>query len=167
MPVEVAMRFGEILLDMGFVSQEQLEVSLKEQEYSLKTVQYSEPLGNILLRNGIITEEQHEKALLRYFQQLANDMEQPAYVRETAKVATHAFESKSGGEKLSEESKITLLKKIHEHEEKIAQFEKSISTLSKLEQKRVIVETIEKENREIQSLIHKIEVLKQDIEKFS
>lgn len=161
------MRFGEILLDMGFISQEQLEVSLKEQEYSLKTVNYSEPLGNILLRNGIITDDQHEQALLRYFQQLADDNDQPSYVRETAKVAVKAFASKSGGEKLSEESKITLLKKIHEYEEKIVQFEKSITTLSKLEQKRVIVETIEKENREIQSLIRKIEVLKQDIEKFS
>ena len=161
------MKFGEILLELGYVNQQQLDVALKEQEYNLKTVEYSEPLGNILLRNGIINEDQHVQALLNYFKQLADDLEQPSYVRETAKVALKAMETKSGDEKLSVESKITLLKKIHEYEEKIVQFEKSINTLSKLEQKRVIVETIEKENKEIQSLIKKIEILKKDIEKFS
>ena len=161
------MLFGEVLLSMGIVSQAQLDLVLKEQEYNLKTVEYSEPIGNILLRNGIITEEQHLHALLRYFKELASDGTEPSYVRETAKVAIKSIETAETENKLSDESKITLLKKIHEYEEKITQFEKSINTLSKLEPKKVILDTIEKEHKEIDNLIKKIEILKTDIEKFS
>lgn len=161
------MRFGEILLELGYINQHQLDMALKEQEYNLKTVEYSEPIGNILLRNGIIDEDKHLKSMIEYFKRLSVANEEPSYVRETAKVALKAIESTSSDEKLSEESKITLLKKIHEYEEKIAQFEKSIGTLSKLEPKKVIVETIDKENKEIQNLISRIEILKKDIEKFS
>ena len=160
------MRFGEVLIELGFITQEQLDIALKEQEYNLQTIQYSEPIGNILLRNGVITEKQHDQALLEYFKRLSQDETQPAYVKETAKVACKAMMIKETEGKLSEESKLALLKKIHEYEEKIAQYEKSINTLSKLEPKKVILETIEKENKEIQNLIKKIEIIKKDVEKF-
>jgi len=161
------MRIGEIMLKMGIISEEQLEETINEQKKNRKKSRYEEPVGNILLRKGIITEEQLDKALLEYFKYLMNDNEQPPYVRETAKVATWAMERKSTGERLSEESKLTILKKIHEYEEKIAYLEKSIQNLSNLEQKKVIVETIEKENKEIKQLLKKIDILRKDMEKFS
>lgn len=160
------MRIGEVLLDMGIINSHQLDIALREQEYNLKSVGYSEPLGNILLRNAIITEEQQGKALVQYFKKLSEDSEQPAYVRETAKVAYNAMNQKGDGA-LSQETKMIILQKISEYEEKIGQFEKSITTLNKMEEKKVIVETIEKEKREIDKLIKKIETIRQDLEKFS
>lgn len=161
------MKFGEVLLKLGIINEHQLDVALKEQEYNTKTVGYSEPIGNILLRNGIISEEQHSDGLIEYFKLLSEDEKEPSYVRETAKVAFKAMQSKGVEGTISEETKMIILQKINEYEEKIAQFEKSIQTLGKMEQKRVIVETIDKEKREIDKLINKITSLRKDLEKFS
>lgn len=161
------MKFGEVLLGMGLINEHQLDLALKEQEYNTKTVGYSEPLGNILLRNGIINEEQHSQGLVQYFKILSENESEPSYVRETAKVAFKAMQKETGEGSISEETKMIILQKINEYEEKIAQFEKSINTLSKMEQKRVIVETIDKEKREIEKLISKITVLRRDLEIFS
>lgn len=160
------MKFGEVLLEMGGISTQQLELALKEQEYNLKTVGYSEPIGNILLRNGLISEAQHEEALVQYFKVLAEAHDQPAYVRETAKIAYQAIEKRTENS-LSEETKMLILRKMNEYEEKIGQFERSISTLNKMEKKKVIEETIDKEKKEIEKLLRKIEALKTDLEKFS
>jgi rubrerythrin len=160
------MKFGEVLLEMGLITPHQLDVALREQEYNLKSVGYSETIGSILLRNGVITEEQHQNALMKYFQFLSEDEEQPSYVRETAKVALRAV-SQQGENSLSEETKMIIIQKVNEYEEKINQFEKSINTLSKMEQKRVITETIEKEKKEIEKLISKIDILRNDLEKYS
>ena len=138
-----------------------------EQEESRKNSQYEEPLGNIMIRKGVISEEQLDKALVEYFKYLAADPQEAAYVRETAKVAMKALDRKSSSDRLSEESKLTMLRRIHEYEEKIAYLEKSIRNLSSMEQKKVIVETIDKENKEIQQLLHRIEILRKDLEKFS
>ena len=161
------MMIGEIMVKMGFISEEQLQVVIREQKESRESSEYVETIGNILLRKGVISEEQHNLALVDYFKFLANDEGQPPYVKETAKVAMRAIERKSNNEKLSEETKLTVLKKIHEYEEKIAYDEKSINALSKLEPKKVIMDTIEKEKKEIKSLLQKIDVLKKDLERFS
>lgn len=161
------MRFGEVLLKSGYINDHQLDLALKEQEYNLKTIGYSEPIGSIMLRNGIIDEETHEKALIDYFRILSEDEEEPSYVRETAKIAYRAMQKETGEGQLSEETKMIILQKISEYEEKITQFEKSIATLSKMEQKRVIVDTIAKEKREIEKLINRIEILRKDLEIFT
>ncbi len=106
------MRIGEIMLKMGIITDEQLEKVIKEQELNREKSGYQEPVGNILLRMGIIREEQLDKSLIAYFQYLINDNEQPLYVRETAKVAMRSMERKSNGNRLSEETKLTILKKI-------------------------------------------------------
>lgn len=161
------MKFGEVLIQIGIISEQQLNIALKQQEYNMSTVGYSEPLGNILLRNGIITLEQQENALVEYFRLLSEDDDEPNYVRETAKVAYRSLQKETGEGSLSEETKMVILQKISDHEDRILQFEKSITTLSKMEQKRVITETIEKEKREIEKLIAKIETLRHDLEIFS
>ena len=161
------MRIGEVLMKMGFITRGQLEAMIIEQEESRKNSQYEEPLGNIMIRKGVISEEQLDKALVEYFKYLAADPQEAAYVRETAKVAMKALDRKSSSDRLSEESKLTMLRRIHEYEEKIAYLEKSIRNLSSMEQKKVIVETIDKENKEIQQLLHRIEILRKDLEKFS
>ena len=161
------MMIGEIMVKMGFISDDQLQTVIREQKDSRESSEYVETIGNILLRKGVITDEQHNLALVEYFKYLANDESQPAYVKETAKVAMRAIERKSSNEKLSEETKLTVLKKIHEYEEKIAYDEKSINALGKLEPKKVIMDTIEKEKKEIKSLLQKIDVLKKDLERFS
>ena len=161
------MKFGEVLLQMQLINEHQLDVALKEQDYNVSTVGYSEPLGNILLRNGVISESDHELALIEYFKLLTEDESQPVYVRQTARVAYNSMREKNRENCLAEETKLTMLKKISEYEDKIGQFKKSIATLSKMEQKKVIVETIDKENKEIDKLIAKIEVLRTDLEKFA
>lgn len=161
------MMIGEIMVKMGFINDDQLQTVIREQKDSRESSEYVETIGNILLRKGVITDEQHNLALVEYFKYLANDDSQPSYVKETAKVAMRAIERKSSNEKLSEETKLTVLKKIHEYEEKIAYDEKSINALGKLEPKKVIMDTIEKEKKEIKSLLQKIDVLKKDLERFS
>lgn len=161
------MMIGEVMVKMGFISEDQLHAVIREQKDSRESSEYVETIGNILLRKGVITDEQHNLALVEYFKYLANDDSQPPYVKETAKVAMRAIERKSNSEKLSEETKLTVLKKIHEYEEKIAYDEKSINALGKLEPKKVIMDTIEKEKKEIKSLLQKIDVLKKDLERFS
>jgi uncharacterized protein (UPF0147 family) len=146
------MKFGELLMEMGFINNEQLDIALKEQEYSLQTVSYTEPIGNILLRNGVINEKQHIKALLQYFRNIAKDTKEPLYVKETAKVAIKALGSKSEASKLSQESKIALIHKISEYEENISQLEHT--------------NTPQKEKM-VNDLIKRIKYIKKDIEKYA
>lgn len=161
------MKFGEILLHFKMITEKQLQMALEEQEYNIQTTNYTEPIGYILLRNGIITPEQHEEALLFYFQQLADDPSEPAYVRETARVACRAFENKNKQGTLSEETKMAIFKQIKEYEERIAYLEKSLSALNDMEPSPVVSESLEKENRELKNLIQKIQKLRHDLEVFS
>ncbi|OHD56207.1 MAG: hypothetical protein A2Y33_00100 [Spirochaetes bacterium GWF1_51_8] len=161
------MRFGEVMLKLGMINDHQLDIALKEQEYNLTSVGYSEPIGNILLRNGIINDDQHATALVEYFKELSHNESEPSYVRETAKVAYNAMASRSRENSISDETKIIILQKISEYEDKIGQFNKSIATLSKMELKKVITETIDKEKKEIDKLIGKIESLRKDLEQFA
>jgi hypothetical protein len=158
------MKIGEIMIKMGFINQNQLDKVIDEQEKIRKNSEYVETIGNTLLRKGVITDEQHNQALIEYFKYLSQDNEQPLYVRETARVAMSAFEKKANGNRLSEEGKLTILKKIHEYEEKIVYDEKSIGALGNLEPKKVIVDTIDKEKKEIKNLLEKIETLKKDMD---
>lgn len=161
------MKIGELIVKLGFINEDQLNATIREQQESRERSEYVEPIGNILLRKGLMSEEQLNQSLIEYFKYLSNAPDEPVYVRETAKVAMRAIDSHTGGTRLSEESKITLMKKIHEYEEKIAYDEKSIQALSGLEQKKVILDTIEKEKREIKQLIEKIDTLKKDLELLS
>jgi len=161
------MKIGEIMVKMDLISEAQMDNAIKEQETNRKKSNYQEPIGNILLRKGIIKESQLDKALVAYFKYLINDNEQPSYVREIAKVAMRSLERRSKGGKLSEEAKLTILKKIHEHEEKVLYLEKSIKKLSSIEQKKIVTETMDRENKEIKQMMDKIEVLKKDLECFS
>ncbi|MCX7882247.1 MAG: hypothetical protein N2314_03370 [Brevinematales bacterium] len=161
------MKFGEVLLHLQMISEKQLQMALEEQEYNIQTTNYTEPIGYILLRNGVITPEQHEKALLFYFRQLAEDGNEPPYVRETARVACHALENKNQQNALSEETKLAILKQIKEYEERIAYLEKSLTALNDMEPSPVVQESLERENRELKSLIQKIQHLRRDLEVFS
>ncbi len=161
------MKIGEIMLKMDLITESQMEEAIKEQEENRAKSNYQETIGNILLRKGIIQENQLDKALVAYFKYLINDNEQPSFVREIAKVAMRSLERKSNDSRLSEEAKLTILKKIHEHEEKIAYLEKSIRNLSGLEQKKIVTETMEREDKEIKQMIEKVEILKKDLECFS
>ncbi len=161
------MKIGEVVLRLGFINEMQLDTVIKEQEESKKNSVYTETLGNILLRKGFITDEQHDKILIEYYRNLSEDNDLPSYVKETAKVAILAIDKKGSSERLTEESKLTILRQIYELEEKIRQYEKSIQVLMNLEQKKIILETIDKENREIKSIMSKIEILRKDLEKFS
>ncbi len=146
------MKFGEVLIKLGFISAQKLDIALQEQEYTMKTIGFSEPIGMIFLRNGIISEDQHIQAVIEYFKNVSVDSEKPDYVRKTAKIALKALESDSGKNKLSQESKIALLNKIEECEEKIVQLE-----TSELTQKDLI----------ISQQIKAIEMIKEDLERFS
>ena len=161
------MKIGEIMLKMGLITEEQMEDAIREQESNRAKSMYQEPIGNILLRKGVIQEAGLDKALVGYFKYLINDNEQPSYVREIAKVAMRSLERKSNGTRLSEEAKLTILKKVHEHEEKIAYLERSIRNLGSMEQKKIVTETMERENKEIKQMMDKIEILKRDLECFS
>ena len=159
------MRIGEVMLEMKVINKNQLEIALDEQERNLKESNYSEPLGNLLLRKGIITEHQLNMILINYFECLIQDDTIPKYVRETAKVACDSLKKKKS--KISEEGKMIILKKIQEYEEKIEQYEKSVETLSNLEQNSVIRDTIRKEMDEIDTLLKRVETLKDDLINFS
>lgn len=161
------MKIGEVMLKMGLISETQFEMAINEQNQSKISSIYTDTLGNLMLRKGYITQEEHDKALIEYYRYLAEDNYQPSYVKETAKVAMLAMGKNNAGERLAEESKLTILKKIYEYEEIIAQYEKSITVLKNLEQKKVILETIEKESEEIRVLLQKIETLRKDLEKYA
>jgi len=161
------MKFGEVLLHLKMITEKQLQMALDEQEYTIQTTNYTEPIGHILLRNGVITPEQHEQALLFYFQHLADDTTQPAYVRETARIACRALENKTPQNTLSEETKLAILKQIKEYEERIAYLEKSLMALNEMTPSPVVQESLEKENRELKSLMQKIANLRHDLEVFS
>ncbi len=161
------MKFGEVLLHLKMVTEKQLQMALDEQEYNIQTSNYTEHKGYILLRNGVITPEQHEEALLFYFQQLAEDSSQPSYVRETAKVACQALENKNPQHSLSEETKLAILKQIKEYEERIAYLEKSLAALNDMEPSPVVQESLARENTELKNLIQKIQRLRHDLEVFS
>jgi len=161
------MKIGEILVKLGYLTENQLEAIIIEQEEMRKNSQYTEPLGYVLLRKGIITEEQLDNALYEYFKVLSNDPAEPPYVRETAKVAIKALEKKSTEGRLSQETKLTILRRIQDYEERVAYYEKSIKNLKTLEPKKMILDTIEREEKEIKKLLHKIETLKKDLERFS
>ncbi|NPV38226.1 MAG: hypothetical protein HPY78_03000 [Brevinematales bacterium] len=161
------MKFGEVLLHLKMITEKQLQMALEEQEYNIQTTNYTEPIGYILLRNGVITPEQHEEALLFYFRQLAEDMNEPPYVRETARVACQALENKNRQNTLSEETKLAILKQIKEYEERIAYLEKSLTALNDMDPSPVVQESLERENRELKSLIQKIQNLRHDLEVFS
>ncbi|QJR22022.1 hypothetical protein BREVNS_1272 [Brevinematales bacterium NS] len=161
------MKFGEVLLHLKMITEKQLQMALEEQEYNIQTTNYTEPIGYILLRNGVITPEQHEEALLFYFRQLAEDASEPPYVRETARVACQALENKNRQNTLSEETKLAILKQIKEYEERIAYLEKSLTALNDMDPSPVVQESLERENRELKSLIQKIQNLRHDLEVFS
>ncbi|MGA2143057.1 MAG: hypothetical protein ABSG94_11650 [Brevinematales bacterium] len=143
------MKFGEVLLTLGFITENKLDIALREQEYTLTSIGFSEPVGLIFLRNGIITEDQHTRAVIEYFKQVITDLEKPDYVRKSAAIAIKALENESGPGKLSHDSKIALLNKIEQTEERIAQLEKST-----LPQKDLIIST----------QIKTIEMIKGDLE---
>jgi uncharacterized protein (UPF0147 family) len=145
----IVMKFGEVLIKLGFINGQKLDIALQEQEYTLNTVGFSEPLGMIFLRNGIINEDQHSRAVIEYFKQVITDKEKPDYTRKLALIAIKALESESSPGKLTNESKITLLNKIEECEEKILQIENSV-----LSGKDVI----------IAQLSNTIDMIKKDIE---
>ncbi|MCX7821700.1 MAG: hypothetical protein N2258_08525 [Brevinematales bacterium] len=161
------MKIGEVLVRLGYINKNQLEAIIIEQEEARKNSEYPEPLGSFMIRKGIITEEQLDNALCEYFKSLANDEGEPPYVRETAKIAIKALEKRASEGKLSQETKLTILRRIQDYEEKIAFYEKSIKNLQTLEQKKIVKETIEREEKEIKKMLEKIESLKEDLEKFS
>ncbi len=146
------MKFGEVLIKLGLITAQKLDIALQEQEYTMKTIGFSEPIGLIFLRNGIINEDQHAQAVVEYFKYVSKDKDKPEYVRKTAAIAIKALENDSSENKLSHVSKITLLNRIEECEEKIVQLE-----TSDLQQKDLI----------IQHQIKAIESMKKDLEKFA
>jgi uncharacterized protein (UPF0147 family) len=152
LPEVVVMKFGEVLIKLGFITAQKLDVALQEQEYTLNTIGFSEPIGLIFLRNGVISEDQHAQAVVEYFKQVTLDPEKPDYVRKTAKIAISALEKNEDETRLSHQSKITLLNKIEECEEKIVQLE-----TSELPQKDLI----------ISQQIKAIEMIKKDLEQFA
>jgi len=149
--VEVVMRFGEGLIELGFIDKQKLDVALQEQEYTLKTVSFAEPIGLILLRNGVINEKEHYQAVLKYFEYLSKNKSRPAYIRSTAKIALKALRRDTKG-RMSHVSKIALINKIQENEEKILQLQKSM---------------LQKKNNLIKHLKLDIEKIKKDLENFA
>jgi len=146
------MKFGEVLIKLGYITPEKLDFALQEQEYNMKSVGFSEPIGLILLRNGVINEEQHSEAVKKYFEFLSEDFSVPENMRKIAYIAIRALENKNEETKLSHESKVTLINKIAELEEKI-----SVILESDVEKKEVLLE----------SLNRRVEKIKKDLEKFA
>lgn len=144
------MMFGAVMISLGYINEQQLDFALREQEYNLQTVSYSEPIGSILLRNGIINEFQHISALLEYFKALILDENEPAHVKEMAKIAIKALDKSTTEDKMSEESKLILINKIEEYKEKILQIDSNPSR-----------------QNEAQNLQRKIDDITKDINKYA
>ncbi|MCX7820122.1 MAG: hypothetical protein N2258_00410 [Brevinematales bacterium] len=145
------MKFGEILISLGYVTEEKIKYALEEQEYNLKSVGFSEPIGLILLRNGLIDETQLNNAVKKYFEILSEDFSVSESLRNLAYIAVKALENDETT-KLSHESKTTIINKILELEEKI-----SIIQDSSLENKEKIISNFNQ----------RIEKLKADLQKFA
>ncbi|MEJ5283938.1 MAG: hypothetical protein ACP5Q5_02125 [Brevinematia bacterium] len=145
------MKFGEILVNLGYVTEEKIKYALEEQEYNLKSVGFSEPIGLILLRNGLIDESQLNNAVKKYFEMLSEDFSVSESLRNLAYIAVKALENDEST-KLSHEAKTTIINKILELEEKIAIIEDS---------------SIENKDKIISNLSSRIEKLKADLQKFA
>ncbi len=145
------MKFGEVLVNLGYVNEEKIKYALEEQEYNLKSVGFSEPIGLILLRNGIIDEIQLNNAVKKYFEILSEDFSVSESLRTLAYIAVKALQNDETT-KLSHESKTTIINKILELEEKIAIIEDS---------------SLENKDKIISNLSSRIEKLKSDLQKFA
>lgn len=145
------MKFGEVLLKLGYITPEKLDFALQEQKYNMETVGFSEPIGLIFLRNGIINEEQHNEAVRKYFEYLSEDFSVTESLRKIAVIAVRALANRNEETKLSHESKIALINKIAELEEK-----SSIISESNVEKKDLLLKSIER----------RINQIKNDLEKF-
>ncbi|MGC8765624.1 MAG: hypothetical protein ACP5QT_07035 [Brevinematia bacterium] len=146
------MKFGEVLIKLGYITEEKLRYALEEQEYNLKAVGFSEPIGLILLRNGVITEEQLNETVKKYFEFLSEDFSISESLRNLASIAVRALENKNEETKLSHESKVAIINKILELEEKIS----------------VIIDSdLENKDRIVANFNSRIEKLKTDLQKFA
>lgn len=145
------MKFGEILVNLGYVTEEKIKYALEEQEYNLKSVGFSEPIGLILLRNGLIDESQLNNAVKKYFEILSEDFSVSESLRNLAYIAVKALENDETT-KLSHEAKTTIINKILELEEKIAIIQDS---------------SVENKDKIISNLSSRIEKLKADLQKFA
>ncbi len=146
------MKFGEVLISLGFINEEKLKFALEEQEYNLKAVGFTEPIGLILLRNGVITEEQLNEAVKKYFELLSEDFSTPENLRNVASIAVRALENKNEDTKLSHETKIAIINKIFELEEKSS---------------TILDSDIENKEKIIENFSIRIEKLKLDLQKFA
>lgn len=151
------MKFGEILIEMGYISEEKLETALEEQKSNQDIIGYTETIGNILLRNGMISEEQLNEALIEYFKQ--QDLSENVLEKDPQK--HHSKEN------LSPDSKMALINRIYDYQEKIQEIEKSIQTLKRFKGKPMILKQIENYQNRIKEHIIKIENIRNDLEKFS
>lgn len=146
------MKFGEVLIKLGFINEEKLNFALEEQEYNLKAIGFSEPIGLILLRNGVITEEQLNEAVKKYFEFLSEDFSVSESLRKLASIAVKSLENKNEETKLTHESKVAIINKILELEEKAS----------------IILDSdIENKERIIENFNSRIEKLKLDLQKFA
>lgn len=145
------MRLGEMMIELGYLNEQKLDIALQEQAYNLKTINFSEPIGMILLRNGVITDEQLENALIAYFRNVETDPTTSDSDRMAAKVSLNSLE-KAGPDGLSRETKLILVEKLEEYQEKIAQIQ---SSAMRDREKMVVV------------LKNKMEAIKGDLERFS
>lgn len=145
------MRFGEVLIELGYINELKLDIALQEQEYNLKAVAFAEPIGSILIRNGVISDEQRQKALVKYFQYISDDQSASDSFRKTAKVAVKALETTNPG-KLSHESKVVLINKIEEIDEHIVQLHNS-----EIQNKEALIATMKQ----------RIELLESDLTNFA
>ncbi|OHD05359.1 MAG: hypothetical protein A2086_16840 [Spirochaetes bacterium GWD1_27_9] len=161
---------GEILLDLGYIKDYDLQNILSEQK-KLKNDDKLPLIGELLIEKNIITRKQLKEALKHSLLEIINDKEAKDFIKESTISTLKTLEKEEQEEqmektKLSEESKMALTIRYNFLVDKMEKIKKSLMDNQNLAQTNFRKILIQNYKNELIELEKKIIMLKNDIEQF-
>ena len=161
---------GEILLDLGYIKDYDLQNILSEQK-KLKNDDKLPLIGELLIEKNIITRKQLKEALKYSLLEIINDKEVKDFIKESTINTLKTLEKEEQEEqmektKLSEESKMALTIRYNFLVDKMEKIKKSLMDNQNLAQTNFRKILIQNYKNELIELEKKIIMLKNDIEQF-
>ena len=124
-------RLGEILKELGYITDEVLNKALEKQAHIEKAGNFK-LLGEILIEDGAITEDKLNKALLISFEEVFNNPKNDRFIRQAAYLAWKALKQSNGSLSLSKEGRLALITRISTLTGRLDQLKASNERLSKM-----------------------------------
>jgi len=159
---------GEILLELGHISQADLDKALAEQKELVDNEQIS-LLGEILIQQKYITRAQFNEALIISLEEILNDENSKEFIKD---ITSHAIKniksitvSLENG-KLSDEGTFVLKTRLSELEGRHLLMKKKLISESQAKQTEFRIITIQNMKSQLIELETRITAIKSDIENF-